>query len=66
MHGSFNVGQVEVDASTCGRVDEFGGEAEDVPRQGTYLGDFVDVEAGLGSKAASLMRSKKLQLASLV
>ena len=47
MHGSFNVGQVEVDVSTCGRVDEFGGEAEDVPRQGTYLGDFVDVEAGV-------------------
>ena len=47
MHGSFNVGQVEVDVSTCGRVDEFGREAEDVPRQGTYLGDFVDVEAGV-------------------
>ena len=47
MHGGFNVGPAEVDVSTCGRVDEFGGEAEDVPRQGTHLSDFVDVETGV-------------------
>ena len=50
MLGGFNIGPVEVDVSICGRVDEFGGETEDVPRQGTHVGDFIDVEAGVRVK----------------
>ena len=47
MHSGFSVSPVEVDVSTCESVDESGREAEDAPQQGTHLGDFVDVEAGV-------------------
>ena len=45
VHGRLDVGTVEVGFVASGEVGEFGGEAEDVPKEGTLLVDFVDVEA---------------------
>ena len=45
MHGSLDVGAVEVSFVACGEVGEFGGEAEDVPEKWALLVDFVNIEA---------------------